>query len=213
MKCVTPWAYEVFMIQNHQISEIFCFLQMQHFFTTYTCIGYNEVSSFFVSLFSCVVNARNFVLTFLHSRIRLHYNHCIRSKAIIQPEEPDTTLHLHCLMLAFFIFQPWFPKRILTFWNFVHVYIFVEHFMKRCHCISKTFLHMTLRLLNTAKYPPIDTVFSELIRYAIGNTACQLHVKNSWECNQWLYCWSEKLVVLMVIRSQRKILLTYCDTQ
>lgn len=48
-------------------------------------------------LFFKALNERNFVLTFLHSSIRVYYNQYIQSKVIIQPEESDTTLHLHCV--------------------------------------------------------------------------------------------------------------------
>lgn len=89
------------MIHNYQIVVIFGFLQMQCILNKNKYLCCNEIGVL-LCVFLYVVNERNFVLTFLHSGIRLYYNQYIQSKVIIQPEESDTTLYLYCVMFSLF---------------------------------------------------------------------------------------------------------------
>ena len=82
---------------------------------------------FFVSFFY-PLNERNFVLTFFHSGIRVYYNQYIQSKVIIQPEESDTTLHLHGVM-HFFSLCSSFSTRYFSI--IVHIcFLCMERFIK-----------------------------------------------------------------------------------
>lgn len=75
----------------------------------------------------------------------------------------------YCVWCVLFVSKPQILKGVPWHFEILFMFIFfVEHFIKRRHCISNLFLQLIVRCLTTVSYPlssQIGTVLSRLTRY------------------------------------------------